>query len=294
MRNFLTAILLACLVFSGATASACTGIYASDGKTALAGNNEDFWLSNTKMWFVPGEGGTYGRVYFGFEDMNPQGGMNEKGLFYDGFATQRCEVKSSLRKERYRGNIADDAMARCATVEEVIELFSRYNLQFLENAMLFFGDANGDSVIIEGDAFVRKQGRYQICTNFYQSLTKPEEIACGRFKIATRMFEESVDISVDLFRRILAAAHVELFSPTQYSNVYDLKKQGRLPLSLPQLRERGDDRPHGGARQGRPHLGPARPFSRNLRRQVLPEVAGRRHGEEARRAARRDRRSENA
>jgi hypothetical protein len=151
--------------------------------------------------------------------------MNEKGLFYDGFATQRCEVKNSLDRERYDGNIADDVMATCATVDEVIEVFERYNLQFLENAMLFFGDANGDSVIIEGDSFVRKEGSYQVCTNFYQSITKPEDITCGRFKIANRMFEESPEISVDLFRRILAAVHIEVISPTQYSNVYDLKNR---------------------------------------------------------------------
>jgi len=226
MKSLLISILLACLVFSATETPACTGIYASDGKMTLAGNNEDFWLCNTKMWFVPGDGEErFGRVYFGFEDMYPQGGMNEKGLFFDGFATQRCEVKNSLDKPKYKGQITDDVMASCATVDEVIEFLSRYNLQILENAMFMFGDSHGDSVIIEGDEFLRKQGRFQVVTNFYQSRTNPEDVSCRRFKIATRLFAESPEISVDLFRRVLAAVHVELTSPTQYSNIYDLENK---------------------------------------------------------------------
>ena len=206
-------------------ARACTGIFASHGETVLAGNNEDFWDCDTKTWFVPAQEGKYGRIYFGFKDMNPQGGMNDQGLFFDGFATERCEVRESLHKPRFSGHIADEAMATCATVEEVISLFSRYNLQFMENAMLMFGDAAGDSVIIEGDVFLRKKGRFQVVTNFYQSLADSEKIPCSRYKIATRLFEESPDISVDLFRRILASVHCEIFSPTVYSNIYDLKNK---------------------------------------------------------------------
>jgi hypothetical protein len=225
MKTFTTAFLLMILVCFSPAAHACTGIYASDGKTVLAGNNEDFWNLDTKMWIVPPEEGKYGRIYFGFKDKNPQGGMNEKGLFFDGFATERCEVKESLGKPMYRGHMADDAMAQCATVEEVIELFSGYNLQILENAMLMFGDATGDSVIIEGDRFLRKKGRYQVVTNFYQSMTDPDRIPCQRFKIATKLFEEDPVVSVDLFRRVLAGVHSEIMSPTVYSNIYDLKNK---------------------------------------------------------------------
>ena len=64
----------------------CTIFYAADDNVALGGNNEDFWNPFTYMWFVPGESGTYGRVYFGFEDGYPQGGVNEAGLFFDGAA----------------------------------------------------------------------------------------------------------------------------------------------------------------------------------------------------------------
>ena len=41
-------------------------------------------------------------------------------------------------------------------------LFARHDLRFLENAMLMFADRSGDSVIIEGDEFLRKEGRFQV------------------------------------------------------------------------------------------------------------------------------------
>jgi hypothetical protein len=43
------------------------------------------------------------------------------------------------------------------------------------------------------------------------------------------MLEESGEISVDLFRRILDAVHIEKGAPTQYSNICDLKN-GKLYL----------------------------------------------------------------
>ena len=32
----------------------------------LGGNNEDYYNPLTKVWFIPAEAGTFGRVYFGF------------------------------------------------------------------------------------------------------------------------------------------------------------------------------------------------------------------------------------
>jgi hypothetical protein len=90
-------------------------------------------------------------------------------------------------------------------------------------AVLLFADRNGDAVAIEPEAAVRKKDWFFVQTNFYQSRTPPGKETCPRFKIATRMLEESRGaISVDLFRGILAATHQEGNAPTQYSNIYDL------------------------------------------------------------------------
>ena len=202
----------------------CTAFFAYQDGLALVGNNEDFWDPDTKVWFVPAAEGTHGRVYFGFANLFPQGGMNEAGLFFDGFATESNPVTKFEGRKVFDGNLIDEAMARCATVAEVIALLEPHDLRFLENAMLMFADKTGDSVIVEGDEFLRLEGRHQVVTNFYQSKTTPDRYTCARHRIANRMLADSEGISVELFRRILAAVHVEETSQTLYSNVYDLGK----------------------------------------------------------------------
>jgi hypothetical protein len=225
MKRFLTLGIILLALLPGSYLCACTGFSISKGDLVMVGNNEDWKNPNTKVWYVPAEEGKYGRVYFGFDNFYPQGGMNEKGLVFDGFATAPNKVKKSLDKPAFSGNLMDKVMSECATVNETLEIFSKYNLAFLERAMFFIADANGDSAIIEGDDIVRKKGKYQVCTNFYQSRTRKKNITCDRYKIATAMLEDADDVSVDLGKRVLAATHNEGPYPTVYSNVYDLKRR---------------------------------------------------------------------
>ena len=206
-------------------AVACTAFHAVHGDVVLAGNNEDFFNPRTKVWFIPAQEGKYGRVYFGFDNFVPQGGMNEKGLFWDGFATAPRKVTRSADKPRYLGNLNDKVMAECATVAEVLAVFDKHNLDNMEGHQLMFGDANGDSVIIEGDAIVRKKGRFQVITNFRQSLTPAGQETCERYQTAVRMLEHSDEVSIPVLRRILMAVHQEADSPTLYSNIYDLQRR---------------------------------------------------------------------
>jgi uncharacterized protein (TIGR03435 family) len=211
---------------AGTVADACTAFCAVDaGGRVLVGNNEDYYNPRTKLRFVPATPGTYGRLYVGFDDMWPQGGMNERGLWFDGFATPAVKAAGSSSLPHFPGNIVDKAMAECATVEEVVRLFSQYNRGFLTRGVLMFADAGGDAVSIEPDAMVRKTRRHFVQTNFHQS--RPQTGSTDRrFSIATSMLERAgEDISVDLFRRILAETHQNGASPTLYSNVYDLQSR---------------------------------------------------------------------
>lgn len=206
-------------------ASACTGFCAvgKDGHV-LVGNNEDWFNPRSKLWFVPAKQGAYGRLYVGFDDMNPFGGMNERGLWFDGFAAPPLRATRSADLPSYPGNIVDAAMAQCATVEEVVTLFSRYNRSFLAEAILMFADASGDAVSIEANAIVRKRPErgHFVQTNFHQSRGS-DGGGYDRYQTASAMLERAAgDISLDLFRRILSATHQEGSGPTQYSNVYDL------------------------------------------------------------------------
>ena len=200
----------------------CTAFYINKDQIVLVGNNEDWFNFNTRIWFTPAKNGNYGRVYFGFSDFIPQGGMNEKGLFFDCFTTEQNKVVNSIQKPAYDGNLNNLAMATCSSVEEVIKLFRSYNLEYFENSMVMFGDARGRSVIIEGDDFILNEGDYQICTNFYQSKTHAESINCWRYLKANKMLEENSIFSVELCKEILKAVHVDF---TQYSTIYDLNKK---------------------------------------------------------------------
>ena len=61
----------------------CTIFTSSYGDTVLFGNNEDWINPQTYYWVCPSSGGDYGAVYFGFDNLWPQGGINEKGLAFD-------------------------------------------------------------------------------------------------------------------------------------------------------------------------------------------------------------------
>jgi len=63
--------------------SACTIFMGSSGGKVFVGNNEDFIDPNTYVWFLTPSPDKLGRVYFGYGHELPQGGMNEKGLFFD-------------------------------------------------------------------------------------------------------------------------------------------------------------------------------------------------------------------
>ena len=225
MKRFLIAIVAAVSFLPSSSVYACTGFCISQGDLVLVGNNEDWKNPKTKIWYEPAEEGKYGRVYFGFDNFYPQGGMNEKGLVFDGFATSPNKIKKSLKKPTYGTNLMGKVMSECATVDEALKIFDRYNLKFMEQAMFFIVDERGDSAIIEGDEVLRKKGKYQIITNFYQSQVKNGNIRCGRYKIADAMLKDADDISVGLCKRVLAATHNEGPNPTLYSNVYDLKRR---------------------------------------------------------------------
>ncbi len=220
MRRLALAVLASLLVVD--TARPCTGVYVFQDGRALAGNNEDFWNPDTKVRFVPAAEGRHGRVYFGFGNLYPQGGMNTAGLFFDGFATKRLPITGMDGRETFAGNLIDEAMATCGSVQEVKALFARYDLTFLEAAMLMFGDRHGDSIIVEGDEILDKDGRFQVVTNFYQSRSPETEWSCPRHAAATRMLGKSKRFTVERVRDVMKEVAVRGRVSTQYTNVYDL------------------------------------------------------------------------
>lgn len=225
-------LIVTSLQFSASPTYSCTAFYASQGDVALVGNNEDYHRSRSKVWFVPGNGRTLGRVYLGRDDFLTQGGMNEAGLFFDCFATKPLDVTKSGRKPRFKGNLLDKLMAECVTVGEALTVMAEYNLEDLKKFQVLIADRFGDSAIVEGDEVIRKTGWYQVVTNFRHSKVDPEKLpcertmaGCDRYRRTVERLEACPEISVDCFRKTLEATKQWWpNSRTQYSNICELRK----------------------------------------------------------------------
>jgi choloylglycine hydrolase len=243
-----SALVVVFVLIANSPTLACTVFFASDGRVALAGSNEDWADPNTQVWFVPATKDNYGIVYFGFgngeyppggvprhklkipeegitrinpKDLYgfPQGGMNEKGLFFDGASTEVIKPGPARGKKEYDGRLEDLILRNCATVGEVLKLLETYAFNLVQGQWMF-ADKTGDSVIIEaGEVIVRKRGAYQVMTNFLQSRIEPANVACPRYKLVSRSLAERNDLSVDRVRSLLKATAQKY---TIYSTIFDL------------------------------------------------------------------------
>ena len=225
LRLSILCVVIAGYVFCPGNVSACTIFTAALQGKILAGNNEDWYDSNSKICFYPSEQGKYGR--FIFRDLYgfPQGGMNDQGLFYDIAAHPQLNITSSLSMIPIMGrDILTKCLEECATVREVKKVFDKYNLSFMAKWQIMWADSTRASIIIEGDDIIEKEGDFQVMTNFVQSATNTP-YTCTRYNTAVNMLEDRTSISVELFRDICDATHQVHDWYTQYSNVCDLKNK---------------------------------------------------------------------
>jgi penicillin V acylase-like amidase (Ntn superfamily) len=241
MRHIVFPIIFACLLLSYEHPSACTVFYASIGDVVLAGNNEDWKNPNTKIWFVPAKDGKYGGVYFGFDkpiihgSWVSQGGMNEKGLFFDVTATKpvKVEIPAGPKKPFFNGwdLIRERIMIECATVKEALNMLDQYQYppgtrKATMRGMYIIGDATGDAAIIGAFGVIRKKGQHIVATNFQQPQTMDvKKISCPRYLTASGMLQKCSELTVEYCRAVLSATHQKGKYCTRYSNIYDLKKQ---------------------------------------------------------------------
>jgi len=202
----------------------CTVIYGADEENVLGGNNEDFTDSETRIWFLPPEDGKFGRALVGYDNFIWQGGMNDQGLFFDAMSIEEPVKVEQGNKPKYQGSLPAKALETCADVDCVLTLFDRYHAYDTWVFQFMFGDASGNSVIIEPHQ-ANHGGRFLVGTNFLQSVVDENSCRyCDRYWSARSMFEDSKTISVELLRDILSATQLEGDYPTQYSTIYDLKE----------------------------------------------------------------------
>jgi hypothetical protein len=231
MKRFLFIIaLLAVFLCVSEHSTACTIFMIEDGDKVLAGNNEDFFYSYpSTMWITAPDEGSYGRVCFA-NSTYVQGGMNEKGLFYDGAMCPTSTVPHSDDKPSLGMDLGEVILKKCSTVTEAVEMLEGYNIPAGFGDHILIADESGDSVVVEWlenkMVVISKENTYQIASNFFLSNTGLGGYPCVRFNRAKEMLESGEYSTVDGFAEILKAVSQKWSGGgTKYSNVCDLKSK---------------------------------------------------------------------
>lgn len=239
----ISGIITALLALTTGSVFACTGFIASIENKVLVGTNEDWYNPEFYINFFPAEEGKYGRFItqvempapFDPDWICPMQGLNTQGLFFDLYSTPIHPIVNSLDKPLFNSTDPDYytyglpvfCLATCTTVEEALSVIDQYNLEILSETQVFIADKYGDAAIIEGDDIIRKSGNFQVVTNFLQCHPELGWYPCWRYDLAVSMLENMTDFTVDYFRTILDAVHLEDSNPTRHSNIYDLQ-QGKI------------------------------------------------------------------
>lgn len=229
-RIFTLTVVLTLILFQNINLYACTIFTKQQGNEVLVGNNEDFYYSyDSNIWFVAAAKDSYGRVCFA-NSTYVQGGMNEKGLFYDGAACPNTNVPYSANKPTLGMDLGEVVLSKCSNIYEAVEFLKNHNIPSGYGDHILFVDETGKSVIVEwveGEMkVIFKEQDYQIATNYFVSNPKLGGYPSKRYDTAKSMLENDEVISVGSFKNILSAVSQDgKDKGTKYSNVYDIRKK---------------------------------------------------------------------
>jgi tetratricopeptide (TPR) repeat protein len=234
LTNLLKYVFTGFILINTLVVNACTIFMANDGQNVWIGNNEDE-LQTTKyrMWFYPAKKGNYGyaiwtdlnfgKLLNGFSYLNPQGGLNEFGLFMD--YTQIGEIsiiKDDQKKDRKK-QVVTDVLKTCKTVDEAIVYLSKFNLIKLNSAQLFIGDATGNYATVTGGYLVKKTDNSFALTNY--CINNGHQEACHRRDVATHYLNSATTFQLNDIASILEKSSVKFPNNaiTNYSMAVNLK-----------------------------------------------------------------------
>ncbi len=211
---------------------------ANDGKNVWIGNNEDeVQTTKYRIWFYPAKKNSYGYAIWTdlnikllgsinlklLAYLNPQGGLNEYGLFLDYTAIDKIPiVKDEQRKDRKK-QVATDILKSCKTVDEALTYLSKFNLIELNSAQLFIGDATGNYATVTGGYVVKKTDDSFALTNY--CINNGQKKACHRRDVATHYLNTDTTFQLNDLTKILekAAQKFPYKYTTNYSMAVNLK-----------------------------------------------------------------------
>ena len=234
MQKILKTFLVCFVMANTFIVNACTIFMANDGQNVWIGNNEDE-LQSTKyrMWFYPAKSNNYGytiwtdlnfgKLLKGFSYLNPQGGLNEFGLFLDYTAIDEIKVAKDDQKKDRKKQVVTDLLKKCKTVEEALDYLNKYNLIKLKYAQLFIGDAGGNYATVTGGYIIRKTDNSFALTNY--CINNGHKEACHRRDVATHYLNSTTTFQLNDITNILEKSTQKLPNNliSNYSMAVNLK-----------------------------------------------------------------------
>ena len=203
----------------------------------------------TYIWLIPSQDRYFqteyrevnGAVFFGFDnngdsyvDGYPQGGMNDKGLCFDGNGLPPTPINYTPGYTYPYTLPFYEILWDYSTVNETIEWFKTHYFGVNMECQLHFADATGDAVVVSVDAdgnfaFTKiNDSSYLVSTNFNLVNIANGWYPCYRYDTACSMLGDITTenyLTIEACRDVLDAVHSEGQYHTRYSNVFDLVNQ---------------------------------------------------------------------
>ena len=194
MAKTLLIAFLTISLFKSTHTRACSIVYYIDKNTGkiYVANNEDYWYDvKPYIQIMPRSQGRLARLWYGWNNL-AQGGINEAGLFFDGATTPKQKTPDGYVTE-YKGNVGDELLASCKTVNDAISFLEQRKIAISEGHLMF-GDSGGHASIIE---WVHGEKRIipilnnkLVMTNFLLSDTTAGGYPCQRYN----SIEENIQV----------------------------------------------------------------------------------------------------
>ncbi len=172
---------------------ACSVLYYIDFGTGkiYAVNSEDYWLDvDAYIQIEPKSKNNFARLWYGWDNF-AQGGINEKGLFFDAAVTPEQEGIKGYGNPK--NNLGDNILASCTTVEDALKFLEKEKIA-LNNSHLMFGDKTGKAVVVEWVNGERKlhwiENNKLIMTNYLLSEPEAGNFPCYRYESIVERISE--------------------------------------------------------------------------------------------------------
>jgi len=211
-------LLLVPLLLAQPRARACTIFVLTDAERTLFFNNEDWSDPNAQLWFVPAGRDHLGCAYVGFEDGWAQGGVNTAGLAFDWVAHPEVAYTPDPVLTQVRGNSAQRMLEVCTTVDEAIAFYRAHREVEFARGRILIADRTGASVII---------GVHDGALRFARD-DRSRGFGYGA-EVLQRRIADSPEATLAHGAAILRACAQSGDTPTQYANVFDLRR-GEITL----------------------------------------------------------------